>query len=140
MKPKQMVCSLEWSQKLIDAGIVVESHFCWILDRNNPKIYVAPAGGYSEADQKRYGYTIVCPAPLFPELAELLPSKISPDRYSVYDSFSIDRSEGVYEASYEGESMDECSCLHATEANTPANAVAAMLIWLKKNGHLEEEK
>ena len=140
MKSNELVASRELCEKLVKLGVVMDTFFVWAKSTvpccqdRPPHVRATNIAGFGN-----YPYEVVCPAPTVTELEEVLPDKIRRDEYSVYDSFCVTSTDGKYYASMDGESMGDISCLCEIEADTLANAMILMLIWLLENGHLNPE-
>lgn len=116
MKLEDMVCSLEMSRRLIDAGIRIRSYFRYFETKEGAKLLA-----------RNYHMEKHCiPAPLFAELSELLPDDVF---------FSRDKDEWIAEAPSYQSRIDDVII-----KDTPANAAASMLIWLKEKCFYPKEE
>jgi len=141
MKPKTV--SLETAKALQEAGIEVESYFVHvyntIVKRSN--VYVA---SMEISEKVRSSFILVkYPAPQFEELAERLPTSLQRQpvfKTSYNPTLAFYHREREVDCSYDfAEEICYLEAFHIETADTPSDAAAAMLIWLKENGHLEDK-
>ena len=115
MKINEMVCDLQHSKALVDAGIVVDSYFWWIDS--------VVSSQYEIASNPLFKPVGSIPAPLPCELMKVMPNGTEVGRCS--DGYLA----GIPMENYESWASD-----------TPANALADMAIWLKGEGLLEPKE
>lgn len=115
--------TLETSIKLQEAAIVVETYFHWMKWAWGGATFVAD----KEADHLQTDEAIViCPAPTFDEIWELLPKNISGYRLTMDDEYICYRN--VFE-------LNPLNSIPIKE--NIAEAAAQLLLWCKENGHLK---
>ena len=107
-------CSLEISQKLVDAGIVLDTDAYWIRVANSPLMLC----------DSKYGADEHYPAPSMVELWKELPESIGKGRTIQY--LKMGKAHSKTYAAYAYDFADEYVLL-----DNPSDALAELLIWVK---------
>jgi len=108
-------CSLEISQKLVDAGIVLDTDAYWIRVANSPLMLC----------DSKYGADEYYPAPSMAELWRELPESIGKGRAIQY--MEMGKAHGKTYAAYDF--ADDYVLF-----DNPADALAELLIWVRGRG------
>ena len=128
---EQQIVSLELSKQLKEAGYEQEGIWWWNIDTayKNPRIVVEPTGKWAEFNIIKH--CIV--APTVAELGKRLPVEIEKDLD--YYRLDIEKENKYWRIRYYYYTRDYGDeVLHTVEADTLANAMAEMWLYLKERG------
>jgi hypothetical protein len=138
------VCSLEFSKKLWEVGIKVESEYKWevVIDNYNVKPIIVSGDGWKNKDGEynpgdKYE-TKYYPAPLASELGELLPDQLEIDGY-IYN-LEAQKIGNLWGVGYFTAMDDDEISLTKLGTHTEANARAKCLLYLHDKGLLTQAK
>jgi len=122
---KNHVTSLDWSQKLKEAGFEIESisGYVWFKDLETDKYKFIKYELLDEED-KQYKHRIT-PAPLATELLAEIPTNIKHYKVKV--------------VKFENDYRVYLGSLFSVYNKNLCNALAKMIIWLFKNGYMEKK-
>jgi hypothetical protein len=124
--------SQEISKRLVEAGIEVDTYFSYSrrIDLEGYDFYLAWTDDVTPDDRWE-----IIPAPTADELGELLPYGIGTFELKFGKDMYV-----PYYAEYSDVINGSTEYLNRFDADTMADAMALMLLWLKENGHLDSKK
>ena len=120
-----MTLSLDLSKKLHELGVVVESEHVWMIPNLDMKSLTYRLGLADDfVDSKLFS---VIPAPTFEELWAVMPASIKHHEKQLGQGY----------ASYSN-LQNSNDNLHYELNESPTEALGQLALWLKDNGHMED--
>jgi len=138
--------SLELAKELVAAGVVIESEFIWVISGEWPNgekfCPEVPEIVRHKLNRSPYRSIQSYPAPLASELTELLPQKLKISNNKHYSQLTIiNMDKDLWDVDYyQWGKEDIVSAHYHTLGKTQIEALAKMLLFLKKQGLLPQEK
>lgn len=114
-------CTLEAAKRLVEAGIVLETDFCWINAGTDI--------GYLLRPTHQCEFLSRIPAPCFTEVWRELPDSIDSRKF-IYELVMMKDANDLTKISYS--LMANNVDIHAIENTNPTDALIDLLIWVKE--------